>query len=131
MTEELQEARPHHHETLVTQFHDEFVTPSELRDRVEGCLKQRPSKTKGKIPKEGEGTVTAAHLLPVKHAQYPAHALLQVDDVRILATPAQLLKLSGEVPKKGRVSLGCRRTCTNCVGELLRTGLAQVPLDHR
>ena len=57
--EELQAARPHHHETLVTQFHDEFVTPSELRDRVEGCLRERPSKTKGKIPKEGEGTVTS------------------------------------------------------------------------
>ena len=27
MTEALQAARPHHHETLVTQFHDEFVTP--------------------------------------------------------------------------------------------------------
>ena len=30
MMEALQAARPHHHETLVTQFHDEFVTPSEL-----------------------------------------------------------------------------------------------------
>ena len=101
--EELQAARPHHHETLVNQFHDEFVTPSELRDRVEGCLRERPSKTKGKIPKEGEGTVTAAHLLPVKHAQYPAHALLKVDDVRILATPAQLLKLSDDDPRFGRL----------------------------
>ena len=101
--EELQAARPHHHETLVNQFHDEFVTPSELRDRVEGCLRERPSKTKGKIPKEGEGTVTAAHLLPVKHAQYPAHALLQVDDARILVTPAQLLKLSDDDPRFGRL----------------------------
>ena len=103
MTEALQAARPHHHETLVNQFHDEFVTPSELRDRVEGCLKARPSKTKGKDPVEGEGTITAAHLLPVKHAQYPAHALLQVDDARILVTPAQLLKLSDDDPRFGRL----------------------------
>ena len=101
--EELQAARPHHHETLVNQFHDEFVTPSELRDRVEGCLRERPSKTKGKTPVEGEGTITAAHLLPVKHAQYPAHALLQVDDARILVTPAQLLKLSDDDPRFGRL----------------------------
>ena len=103
MAEALQAARPHHHETLVTQFHDEFVTPSELRDRVEGCLRERPSKTKGKAPKEGEGTVTAAHLLPVKHAQYPAHALLKVDDARILVTPAQLLKLSDDDTRFGRL----------------------------
>ena len=66
-------------------------------------MRERPSKTKGKTPKEGEGTVTAAHLLPVKHAQYPAHALLKVDDARILATPAQLLKLSDDDPRFGRL----------------------------
>ena len=39
----------------------------------------------------------------MKHAQYPAHALLKVDDVRILATPAQLLKLSDDDPRFGRL----------------------------
>ena len=133
MTEALQAARPHHHETLVNQFHDEFVTPDELRDRVEGCLKDRPSKTKGKAPVEGEGTVTAAHLLPVKHAQYPAHALLKVDDVQILATPAQLLKLSDDDPRFGRLrerGLYAEWDAANFMGRRLRYSyIIKVPVD--
>jgi hypothetical protein len=133
MTEALQAARPHHHETLVDQFHDEFVTPSELRDRVEGCLKARPSKTKGKTPHESEGTVTAAHLLPVKHAQYPAHALLKVDDVRILATPAQLLKLSDDDPRFGRLrerGLYAEWNPSNFMGRRLRYSyIIKVPVE--
>ena len=133
MTEALQAARPHHHETLVNQFHDEFVTPSELRDRVEGCLRERPSKTKGKTPVEGEGTITAAHLLPVKHAQYPAHALLQVDDARILVTPAQLLKLSDDDPRFGRLrerGLYAEWNPSNFMGRRLRYSyIIKVPVE--
>ena len=133
MAEALQAARSHHHETLVNQFHDEFVTPSELRDRVEGCLKARPSKTKGKTPVEGEGTITAAHLLPVKHAQYPAHALLQVDDARILVTPAQLLKLSDDDPRFGRLrerGLYAEWNPTNFTERRLRYSyIIKVPVD--
>ena len=133
MTEALQAARPHHHETLVNQFHDEFVTPSELRDRVEGCLRERPSKTKGKTPKEGEGTVTAAHLLPVKHAQYPAHALLKVDDARILVTPAQLLKLSDDDPRFGRLrerGLYAEWDATNFIDRSIRYSyIIKVPVE--
>lgn len=89
--------------TLLAEFRDEFTTPTELRTHVEGCLKARPSRTRGKPTRESDGLVTEARLLPSTHAAYPAHALLIVDETRLLATPAQLLKLSDDDPSFGRL----------------------------
>ena len=89
--------------TLLAEFRGEFTTPAALRTHVEGCLKPRPSRTRGKPTRDGEGLITDARLLPRTHATYPAHALLIVDGARLLATPAQLLKLSDDDPRFGRL----------------------------